>query len=103
MFVFLGGCKEISIQLASDFKNVGIKVIPGEKICPSCKIKLTTFKADGAEEPSCSYDHEDEGQEHIPNDFLKERLNSSLTSMNISPLKMHAVASHSKVTVKRNC
>ncbi|KAG1701352.1 DNA topoisomerase 2-binding protein 1-A [Nymphon striatum] len=30
-------------------------------------------------------------------DFLKEQINTSLTSMDINPLKMHAVASHSRV------
>ena len=53
--MFLGGCKEINMQLAGKLKNIGINVIPGEKICPSCKIKLISFKDDGPGELTCSY------------------------------------------------
>ena len=96
MFLNLGGCKEVSIQLACELKNVGINVIPGKKICPSCSIKLSSFKNTGTGDPTSHIDHDDD-TEHIPNDYLKEKLNSSLTSMDISPIKMHAVSSHSRV------
>ena len=78
-------------------RNIGTNVIPGEKICPSCKIKLTSFKDDGPGEPPCSRIYEDEDNELTANKLLKENLNYFLTSMNISPLKMHAVTSHSRV------
>ena len=80
-------------------KNIGINVIPGEKICPSCKIKLMSFKDGGPGEVDFSQIYEDEVIELTTNKFLKENLNSSLTSMNISPLKMHAVTSHSRVAL----
>ena len=94
--IFLGACKEINIQL---MKNIGINVIPGEKICPSCKIKLMSFEDDGQGEEACSQIYEDKDIELTTNKFLKENLNFSLTSMNISPLKMHAVTSHSRVAL----
>ena len=96
--MFLGGCKEINMQLAGKLKNVGINVTPGEKICPSCMIKLMSFK-DGQREPTCSQVYEDEDNELNINELLKKNLNSSLTIMNISPLKMHAVNSHSGVAL----
>ena len=80
-------------------KNIGINIIPGEKICPSCKIKLISFKDDGPGEVACSQIYEDKDIELTTNEFLKENLNSSLTSINISPLKMHAVTSHSRVAL----
>ena len=52
--IFLGGCREVNIQLAGELKNIGINVIPGEKICPSCKIKLMSIKDDGPGEAACS-------------------------------------------------
>ena len=70
-----------------------------EKRCPSYKIKLMSFKDDGPGEPACSRIYEDEDNELTTNKFLKENLNSSLTSMNISPFKMHAVTSHSRVAL----
>ena len=30
--MFLRGCKEINMQLAGKLKNIGINVIPGEKM-----------------------------------------------------------------------
>ena len=97
--MFLGGCKEINMQLAGKLKNIGINVIPGEKICLSCMIKLMSFKDDGQREPICSQVYEDEDNELNINELLKKNLNSSLTIMNISPLKMHAVNSHSRVAL----
>ena len=69
-------------------KNIVINVIPGEMICPSCKIKLMSFKDDGPGEKACSWIYEDKDIELTTNKFLKENLNSSLTSMNIS--RLHA-------------
>ena len=90
ILIFLGVCKEINIQLAGELKKIGIDVIPGEKICPSSKIKLMSFKDNGPGEVACSQIYEDKDIELTTNKFLKENLNSSLTSINISPLKMHA-------------
>ena len=89
--IFLAGFKDINIQLAGALKKIGINAIPEEKICPSCEIKLMSFKDDGPGEEACSQIYEDKDIELATNKFLKENLNSSLTSMNISPLKMHAV------------
>ena len=94
--MFLRGCKEINMQLAGKLKNIGINVIPGEKICP---IKLMSFKDDGQREPTCSQVYEDEDNELNINELFKKNLNSSLTIMNISPLKMYAVNSHSRVAL----
>ena len=99
----LGGCRIISIQLAREFKDVDISVVPGKRICPSCKmIKLSSFKSAG---PSGTNKHTEDDTtdidadvEHIPNNFLKEQMNSSFTSMDITPFKIHVVASHSRVT-----
>ncbi|XP_065647864.1 ARL14 effector protein-like [Hydra vulgaris] len=94
-----GGCKEINMQLAGKLKNIGINAISGEKICPSRMIKLISFKDDEQREPTCSQIYEDEDNEPNINELLKKNLNSTLTTMNISPLKMHAVNSHSRVAL----
>ena len=58
-----------------------------------------SFKYDGPGEAACSWIYEGKYIELTTNEFLKENLNSSLTSMNISPLKMHAVTSHSRIAL----
>ena len=70
-----------------------------EKRSPSCMIKLMSFKDDGQREPTCSQVYEDEDNELNINELLKKNLNSSLTIMNISPLKMHAVNSHYRIAL----
>ena len=45
-----------------------------------------SFKDDGPGEEACNRIYEDEDIELTTNEFLKENLNSSLTSMNISCL-----------------
>ena len=98
--IFLGGCKEIKIQLAGELKNIVINFIAGEKICPSCEIELMSFKDDGPGEPACSRIYEDEDIELITCKFLKENFNSSFTSKNISPLH-ECCASQSRVALNK--
>ena len=67
-----------------------------EKRCLLYNYKLISFNDNGPREAACSRINEDEDIELTTNDFLKKNLNSFLTSMNISPLKMHTVISHSR-------
>ena len=60
-----------------------------------------SFKDDGPEKEACSQIYEDKDIELKTNKFLKENLNSSLTSMNISSPKMHAVTSHSRIALDK--
>lgn len=88
--------REISLSMARIFQKNEIDVIPGQKICPKCRIKYNGL---------CNYDIVDEVDDQISNDELqygneqatvKETLSTSLEELEVSPIKLHAIACHSR-------
>ena len=79
-------------------QSKGAVVIPGEKLCPSCrtfdpsKCNQECNETPTADSPiaSCSYIEASELKE------TRELLNTTLQELYISPLKIYAVVSHSK-------
>lgn len=81
---------EINLDTAKVMKIMGINIIPGDKLCPACKIEINKIK-DGP----CEAD-DDQMNTEISADSSREFLNSSFTEEDISPLKLHSVAQHSR-------
>lgn len=87
----LSGLREVSLEKAKDFKIRGFSIVPGEKMCPTCT-KLISEKQ--ASDDSSSDDiNVSNVKVQTPE---KAVLNTSLTSLGISPAKLHSVARHSR-------
>ena len=45
------GLREVSLEASADFQSLGISVIPGHKMCPTCHAELSRRLQDFDEEP----------------------------------------------------
>ena len=77
---------------------MGIYVIPGWKICPTCKIEYyhkTEITNKEIDEPdSSSSDDEVNNWNTTEN---RDAMNSTLNELELTPFKVHAVPGHTKV------
>lgn len=97
--LILGGLKEVTLEEAKSLKNNGIDIVPGQKLCPTCRIlvtkKLGESSSDDTEQSQDEQTQElTEIESSFQADLSKTSLNSTLTEINISPVKTHAVSSH---------
>ena len=79
----------------------GCIVLPGQKLCPKCRLKVSEPEKE-EEEPYKQDELNDESfcfQEEHDLNLSRESLNSTLNELNISPVKLHSVAQHSKPTL----
>ena len=90
--------REITLTTAKQFSSIGETVIPGQKLCPKCRIRLN-------DKLKCVDDKRDSDIEdnYIPDneaqmEDMRVNLDKSLESMDVSPLKLHSVATHSKIS-----
>ena len=70
-------------------------MIPGQKLCPKCRIKFgdlhdNDFSGEVHDDTSSDEIHDNDDS------FHKEYLSTSMEEMDVSPVKLHAVASHSR-------
>eukprot|EP00112_Aurelia_sp_Birch-Aquarium-sp1_P005641 Seg1642.8 transcript_id=Seg1642.8/GoldUCD/mRNA.D3Y31 product="hypothetical protein" protein_id=Seg1642.8/GoldUCD/D3Y31 len=80
-------------------------VIPGKKLCPTCRgeVLKRMKNADDEEIESAAADdtYNSDSEQCFEADFqrekVRENVDSSLERMDISPMKLHAVPSHSKI------
>ena len=87
-FLFLGRFT-ISLMLARHLESLGIRVLPGWKLCSSCKSK--------ADVPA-EYPSENEADEVLTNeDEPFTHIILSLESWGESPINLHSVALHQRV------
>ena len=91
----------INLQMAKDMVSLGISVVPGYMLCPSCRVKFHEMKIDPMDTDLSS----DEGQqlsmeiEHeISVSYSKDSVNATLTNLDLSPIKMHGIAGSSKIS-----
>ena len=91
-----GSLREISLETASEFEQLNISVVPGRKICPSCRRdlskeieKLKNAPEDSGSDPDFECDESPVVQ--------KESLNRSFEEIGVSPVKLHSVPSHSRI------
>jgi hypothetical protein len=99
----------VSIDTAEEFNSINIVIIPGKKICPSCRKELSKKLQESNEENQQIADKSDSetGNESDTEtmslgsheEMLRHDLDVSLEVMDLSPIKLHSVASHSKVVL----
>ena len=77
---------------------MGASVVPGEKLCPRCREHLNNAEKDNINEEIPGNDKEIDDFQPVdtPND-CRHSLNSTLTELEISPFKVHALPSYSKM------
>ena len=86
--------------MAKDLCSNVYYVIPGQKLCPKCKLTYSKSKTDidqietnDSESDNITYDKE------IYLNTTKKSLNNTLNELDISPVKVHSVATHSKLAL----
>ena len=98
------GLAEITLKFAKEMTQYGFSgVIPGYKICPSCRMKLKgqigRYEAEGdlsgIDEEESSFD--DAFEHDMSASSSKDSINISLGELDVSPLKLHSIPPHSKV------
>ena len=106
----LGGLKQITLGEAKKLKMHHIAIVPGKKICSSCRIVISkklkeTMAEDKEELQDTSHDSEiDEIELSFPSDVSKEQLTQHCQrKIGVSPLKTMLLAhiqlsSHSLVS-----
>ena len=95
-----GGLSKVTILLAKDVVTLGIDVVPGQKICPSCRMKVKT-EIDSFGKELVQSDEEVNLVETLDNELSfssnKESIDSALSEIDVSPLKLHSIPPHSKI------
>ena len=93
-----GGLKEIKLSNAKDLVTRGFDVVPGQKLCPSCTIRMNETKNDPihAAEPDEAF--EEDFDKEVSCSSGKDSLDATLHELDVSPLKLHAVPKHSVVS-----
>ena len=94
--------QEIALEVWADLQKLSISVIPGHKMCPTCRTELSrrlkSFNKETEEAGLPDAYESDVKLEHDLNSRLtRENLDSIMVDMDLSPMKLHAAASHSMV------
>ena len=99
------GLREITLDAWADFQSFSVSVIPGQKMCPTCQTelsrKLKYFDKESGEIGTPANGSDTELEHYLQYQLTREGLDLSLLDIDLSPLKLHAVASHSKVCYGR--
>ena len=92
--------RKVTITYVQSSVPSAIRLIPGQKICASCRRRIDALKIGKEEVVSHESDEEDlirlESQASKESNI--EELNTTLTQLGQSPLKLHSMAKHSKET-----
>ena len=91
----------INLQLAKDMVALGINVVPGHMLCPSCRIKINEMKVDQMEEDLSSDEGDQlsmEMEHEISVSSSKDSVNATLTELDLSPFKLHGITGNSKIS-----
>ena len=98
-FYISGGLRGFPIGLVKFITKLGIYVIPGWKICPTCKIECyckTTITNKEIDEPDYAFSSDDEVN-NWNTTGNRDVMNSTLNGLELTPFKVHAVPGHKKV------
>ena len=109
-----GSLREVSLDTAEDCNTINISLIPGKKICPARRKELTSRleAASNKRDEQCG----DEPDSHTEKESdeetmsygsgeettLRHDLDTSFEEVDLSPIKLHSVPSHSKVTLGKH-
>ena len=90
----------VNLEAAKNLRSLGISVKPGEKLCPTCKIKADQKK----QEPTDSNENDSDGHDLIDIATRLQEVNSSFMEVDVRPVKLHAISKHRRVSYgKGNC
>eukprot|EP00795_Rhopilema_esculentum_P010558 gene10558-biopygen13081 len=96
-----GGLSKVTILLAKDVVTLGIDVVPGQKICPSCRIKVKT-EIDSFGKELVQSDEEVNLVETLDNELSftsnKESIDSALSEIDVKAAREFKV---SKKTIQK--
>ena len=94
-----GSLRPISLKAWNEYRAVGIETIPGKKLCPTCRRKLTMIRNND----SYDNDYHDDNDDTEDVSFQsferldgREKLNRSLDLLDVSPIKVHSIPAHSR-------
>ena len=105
----LATLREVQLHFAKTvLKDLGIKLIPGTKLCTSCRMLIQKKSkdvdekedveqkedAEQGDKENCAENGDEYNQNNVSEE--RERLNKTLNEMEISPLKLHALPHHSR-------
>ena len=91
--------KQISLLMVKELKAKGSNVIPGHSHCRQCVKKYGNIMEGDQNE---SYVEQNESDNGYSFETLRKRLNTSLDTMDISPVHVHGVAQHSQASTAKN-
>ena len=100
VFEISASLRVISLHSAKELCNIGYHVIPGQKLCPKCR--LSAPKQNEKFEESNDTEEADDlvsYEEDFQLDSNREILNTTLNELDISPVKVHSVSAHSKLII----
>ena len=83
----------VNLEVARDLKALGIGIKPGEKLCPTCRIKVEQKKP----EPTDSNENDSDGHDFTDVATNLQELNSSFMEVDVSPVKLHGISKHRRV------
>ena len=101
LFIISGGLREISLTMAKELRNLHIKIVPGYKLCPNCRMeffnrrnKESTAESEATEDDTNIMKDVDCVEQSVAIESSRNTLNCSLDVINVSPFKTHAIPSH---------
>ena len=91
---------DINLVLAKNMCRQGLIAIPGQMLCPNCRFRASkpeeeTYGNDNGVDDNTSIEEEHELE------LTGEPLNSTLSELEISPIKFHSIAPHSKPSLRK--
>ena len=93
----VGDLREIALPMANELLQTGVSLIPGHKICPTCRNQITSLIENNAEDDSNNKNSPEIEHEILLIQSDKDTLNVTLNELELTPLKTHAISSISKV------
>ena len=97
----LATLREVQLHFAKTvLKDLGIKLIPGTKLCTSCRMLIQKKSKDEDEKEDVEQGDKENGDEYNQNNVSEERegLNKTINEMEIrdKTLKLHTLPHHSR-------
>ena len=100
-FFLTGGLRVILLAQAKEMCLRGYVVIPGYKLCPPCRAQYAKLvqASDSESVSSCEEGDVQAIEQDVSVESTRTSLNSTLQDLDLSPLKLHSVAPHSRLSV----
>jgi len=90
--------KVIDLEMAKRLREHGKSVIPGQALCRRCNERCEILTAKKYEkEPEINATEQQHDDDFHPYESPRKKLNTSLETMEITPVKLHSVAQHSRL------